>query len=96
MQGTIVNKMTYEDVYQNIVSVFPQKQNNMILDGLVGGVTNEKLADSTTTSANSYNGVSGTDYSDTNLQVLGVQETDIIKTDGKNIYAYGKNTLYID
>ncbi len=35
------------------------------------------------------------DYSDTNLQVAGVQEADIIKTDGKYIYALSENYLYI-
>lgn len=35
-----------------------------------------------------------TDYSDTNNQVAGVQEADIIKTDGKYIYACGKTNEY--
>ncbi|HAN21355.1 MAG: hypothetical protein A2Y15_07060 [Clostridiales bacterium GWF2_36_10] len=34
------------------------------------------------------------DYSDTNNQVAGVQEADIIKTDGKYIYACGKTNDY--
>ena len=35
------------------------------------------------------------DYSKTNVQVKGVDEADIIKTDGKYIYAVVKNDLYI-
>jgi len=35
------------------------------------------------------------DYSDTNLQVAGVQEADVIKTDGKYIYAISAEYLYI-
>jgi len=35
------------------------------------------------------------DYSDTNLQVAGVQEADIVKTDGKYIYAMSEKYLYI-
>ncbi len=35
------------------------------------------------------------DYSDTNIQVLGVQEADIIKTDGNYIYALSNEYLYI-
>jgi len=35
------------------------------------------------------------EYSDTNLQVAGVQEADIIKTDGKYIYALSSENLYI-
>jgi uncharacterized secreted protein with C-terminal beta-propeller domain len=36
-----------------------------------------------------------TDYSETNLQVAGVQEADIIKTDGEYIYALSAEYLYI-
>ena len=35
------------------------------------------------------------DFSDTNLQVAGVQEADIIKTDGKYIYAVSTEYIYI-
>jgi inhibitor of cysteine peptidase len=41
---------------------------------------------------------SGTDaasYSDTNVQVAGVDEADIVKTDGKYIYALAGDSLYI-
>ncbi|MFA6513811.1 MAG: beta-propeller domain-containing protein [Patescibacteria group bacterium] len=38
---------------------------------------------------------SGSDYSTTNNQVFGVDEADIIKTDGKYIYAVVKNELLI-
>lgn len=35
------------------------------------------------------------DYSETNIQVSGVDEADIIKTDGKYIYIIGNDNLYI-
>ena len=35
------------------------------------------------------------DYSETNIQVAGVDEADIVKTDGKYIYTVSKNTLTI-
>lgn len=38
---------------------------------------------------------SSADYSKTNVQVEGVDEADIIKTDGDHIYALSYNTLYI-
>jgi len=50
----------------------------------------ETAADS---SAGAENG--GTDYSETNVQVEGVDEADIIKTDGKYIYAFSGNSLVI-
>ncbi|NLB60861.1 MAG: hypothetical protein GX802_00275, partial [Clostridiales bacterium] len=34
------------------------------------------------------------DFSDTNLQVVGVQEADIVKTDGDYIYAISGQCLY--
>ncbi|MDR1412815.1 MAG: beta-propeller domain-containing protein, partial [Actinomycetes bacterium] len=37
----------------------------------------------------------GPDYSDTTIQVSGVQEGDIVKTDGSYIYALGKGTLRV-
>ena len=44
-------------------------------------------------------GLSGGDYSDTNVQVDGIAEADIVKTDGEYIYILSKNdgdcTLYI-
>jgi len=36
-----------------------------------------------------------TNYSDTNVQVAGVDEADIIKTDGRYIYALAQNSLYL-
>ncbi|MCB9358987.1 beta-propeller domain-containing protein [Candidatus Woesearchaeota archaeon] len=38
---------------------------------------------------------SGADYSETNIQVEGVDEADIIKTDGDYIYTVSNNILYI-
>lgn len=90
--GTIANEKTYEDVYENIISILPQKHYGMVAKGAV----NEMIADNRSTTEDSLSGSgASTDYSDTNLQVIGVQEADIIKTDGKYIYVYGQNTLYI-
>lgn len=40
-------------------------------------------------------GSGGSDYSGTNVQVEGVDEADIVKTDGKNIYAVSGNKVVI-
>ena len=37
----------------------------------------------------------GADYSQTNIQVAGVDESDIVKTDGKYIYSVSGNSVYI-
>lgn len=43
----------------------------------------------------SENKTAESDFSSTNIQVLGVDEADIIKTDGNFIYALSENNLYI-
>ncbi len=48
-----------------------------------------------TTTATSGKDASGTDYSQTNIQVAGVDEADNVKTDGKYIYLIANNTVYI-
>ncbi len=40
-------------------------------------------------------GVEDRDYSDTNIQVEGVDEADIIKTDGEHIYALSEESIFI-
>ncbi|UCE98174.1 MAG: beta-propeller domain-containing protein, partial [Dehalococcoidia bacterium] len=41
------------------------------------------------------NGAKDISFSDTNIQVAGVDEADIIKTDGKYIYVMANNSLYL-
>ncbi|MDD4124912.1 MAG: beta-propeller domain-containing protein, partial [Eubacteriales bacterium] len=48
-----------------------------------------------TEGAETDDSASNGDYSDTNLQVAGVQEADIVKTDGSYIYAVSDSFIYI-
>ncbi|MBR9701969.1 helix-turn-helix domain-containing protein [Candidatus Pacearchaeota archaeon] len=69
-----------------------------ILEGILGGANLFKGAmssqeSSSATSADSSSGTS--DYSDTNIQVEGVDEADIVKTDGKYIYTVSDNSVLI-
>lgn len=45
--------------------------------------------------AGNFDGDGVSDYSTTNVQVAGVDEADIVKTDGKYIYAVVKSTIFI-
>ena len=66
-------------------------------DGSFGGYYDETGVENDTTGAPEMGSASpGTNYSDTNNQVSGVQEADIIKTDGKLIYFlnYGRLTIF--
>ena len=46
-------------------------------------------------SGSDYSGTTGGDYSGTNIQVLGVDELDTVKTDGKYIYTVNQNKVII-
>ena len=56
-------------------------------------VASKSLSD--TAQSTGLGGGASIDYSQTNIQVEGVDEADIIKTDGKYIYAVVKNDLFI-
>jgi inhibitor of cysteine peptidase len=53
--------------------------------------TNGAPTDADTT----HSGTANTDYSKTNIQVAGVDEADIIKTDGQYLFVIANNRLYI-
>ena len=53
------------------------------------------MADSAVSNETGSVGVKTSDYSQTNVQVAGVDEADIIKTDGQYIYAVAANDLFI-
>ena len=55
----------------------------------------EQSVDSATKSTNSVKETADQDYSKTNIQVEGVDEADIVKTDGRYIYYLKYNTLNI-
>lgn len=59
----------------------------------IGGLTEEGLAFGAP--AGLATEEFSTDYSQTNIQVAGVDEADIVKTDGKYIYALSQNNLFI-
>ncbi|OGF27396.1 hypothetical protein A2303_05405 [Candidatus Falkowbacteria bacterium RIFOXYB2_FULL_47_14] len=62
--------------------------------GRVADVETLKTEEKTTAAAQSI-GAGSDSYSKTNVQVEGVDEADIIKTDGKYVYAMAKNSLFI-
>lgn len=75
------SKVTQPKTYQDLYKIIRSTN-----EYNYGNHYNEKATDTSLISQN---------YSDTNLQVLGVEEADIIKTDGNYIYAISNNTIYI-
>lgn len=84
--------MSYSEIY-DVVSKLSQ---NDLYYAKGAGV---KAAAPEAATANGTDGatrsLSTPDYSDTNIQVAGVQESDIVKTDGKYIYAITEKKLHI-
>lgn len=67
----------------------------MVSDSMAAPQAMMKSETSETLSARAGMGGASDDFSKTNVQVAGVDEADIIKTDGKYIYAVVQNNLYI-
>ncbi len=92
----------YEQV-QDTLSQFFNEDNESFFSKVFNGVTGgtkmieesmDFADDAGVAPADPSSGASE-DYSQTNVQVAGVDEADIVKTDGKYIYALTDNTVYI-
>lgn len=89
------NLQTYES-YDALVAAFKDAQNSNY--GYRGGLFDTMMptmAETTGAEQKASDSSAGTDYSKTNVQVEGVDEADIIKTDGKYIYTFSQNKLII-
>ena len=95
--------VTYSELYSLIKSMEPKDQSGGLLDGFFGRKNNQAVdtgegaksgAAPTYSNAESINGGSK-DYSKTNTQVEGVDEADIVKTDGSYIYTLANGILTI-
>jgi len=87
--------------YDELVSYFSKAQSNYgrgmytdfalpsLMNMTMGATANKSM------SSESVSGPSASAYSKTNIQVEGVDEADIIKNDGKFIYAIAKGKLFI-
>ncbi len=87
--------------YDELVNYFSKANNNygrgMYTDFTLPSMLNAAtgMSASKSMSPESVSGPSAPDYSKTNIQVEGVDEADIIKNDGKFIYAIAKGKLFI-
>lgn len=78
--------------YADLIKIYLKAQNGPRYNyrDFVGGVVRTEA----TNGAPTFDGQK-TDYSKTNLQIEGVDEADIIKTDGEYLYLIANNRLYI-
>lgn len=81
--------------YEQIEAYFSESQSRAygIADAMMRTVSMPLMA--TTQMASGAKAESSNDFSRTNVQVEGVDEADIVKTDGKYIYNFSKNNLVI-
>ena len=98
-QGQLQKFESYSELTEYI-----EKNNSNGYIGFNGGIKTFAVEDMALESAVPMNtsrdvatglGGGGGDYSSTNIQVAGVDEADIIKTDGDYIYAISRNTVFI-
>jgi uncharacterized secreted protein with C-terminal beta-propeller domain len=68
----------------------PYYRGGILGDGVVNAGAEKSAASPT-----SGSGAQATDYSKTNIQVEGVDEADIVKNDGKYVYAISNNSIFI-
>ncbi len=69
-----------------------------VMTGAVSEISTQKTASDISQPTSSESGAPSSgpvDYSQTNIQVAGVDEADIVKTDGKYIYAVSGNKVFI-
>ncbi len=80
------------EAFEDVRPVYAEEDG--IFETIVTSVMPTKMA-ATDTAAPSAAGGESRDFSETNIQVEGVDEADIIKTDGDYIYVVANNKLYI-
>lgn len=80
-----------------IVDAFKSQTNNRMYDyEIMGGVQSIGAPTAAPVATKTISdSIGSTDYSQTNVQVQGVDEADIVKTDGKYIYVISKGKLFI-
>ncbi|MEN6595701.1 MAG: beta-propeller domain-containing protein [Clostridiaceae bacterium] len=98
----VVTVENYDDIYALIEQMQTSYETGMVYDGAVqteeaaiASGAEVKASDSATATAESPVASGTSDYSETNVQVAGVDEADIVKTDGSYIYYVANNQLNI-
>lgn len=99
-----VNTLPVLGSYENLKKLIPASYNNSLVRGMDDGsvLDNKKSAQAVPQAQNKaaiQSGASDTgasaDYSTTNVQVEGVDEADVVKTDGEYIYQVNKQRIVI-
>lgn len=86
---------TYEEIRKSIDDYLTEKEEITVLDGDMAYSSATEAYSSATedTSQTKTSGNSVNDYTKTNIQVEGIDEADMVKTDGKYIYSYYRDAV---
>lgn len=86
---------TYEEIRKSIDDYLTEKEEITVLDGDMAYSSATEAYSSATedTSQAKTSGNSVNDYTKTNIQVEGIDEADMVKTDGKYIYSYYRDAV---
>lgn len=86
---------TYEEIRKSIDDYLTEKEEITVLDGdmAYSSATEEYSSATEDTSQAKTSGNSVNDYTKTNIQVEGIDEADMVKTDGKYIYSYYRDAV---
>ena len=98
LESSVATQKSYDDIYKELDKLISQNNSTLIATEEYSGesinssqdISSMKEFDSTEDSLSNSN-----NYTNTNIQVFGVDEGDIVKTDGNYIYSLNKNNLYI-
>nr|WP_238323336.1 beta-propeller domain-containing protein [Planococcus antarcticus] len=83
-----------EELRNYFAQLMEMEQNNQRYGGVIVE-SGEETAESTDSAAGESEGTGGEDYSTTNNQVAGVDEADLVKTDGSYIYSISESRVII-
>ena len=94
-QDTTEEHKTYEEIRKSIDDYLTEKEEITVLDGDMAYSSATEAYSSATedTSQTKTSGNSVNDYTKTNIQVEGIDEADMVKTDGKYIYSYYRDAV---
>lgn len=100
-ESTLMNNVTYEDIYKKIKDCINKSEENFYytedgiayLTGDLAKAENETTDDAADIGSTGTN--SGNESSSTNNQVEGVDESDLVKNDGRYIYSINSEDLII-
>lgn len=86
---------TYEEIRKSIDDYLTEKEEITVLDGdmAYSSATEDYSSATEDTSQTKTSGNSVNDYTKTNIQVEGIDEADMVKTDGKYIYSYYRDAV---